>query len=471
MTPSTWRPRRNASPLIDRGDLRPMRNPLRVGFVRDVALTGGAQFAQAFLALLAGVLVARYLGPSGRGTLSVLLALGSMAVLLGSFGLHFSAVYFLGRFKAEREGVVSNVVLAGITGGLVAGVTLAAAGTVFHRQLLHDIRPEIFFLYVLSVPLMYFNSFGRAIILGLARVRVYNVPVLIEGSGLLLGTAGALALFGSRLEPLVILRVVIELAIFALVFLYIIRSVRLRLRLSRELLRRQLGYGLKNYASSLGWLFLIQSDLILCNYFLGNGPTGVYSVAVSLGLPITMIASVVGTLTFQRVSADDDRTRRIANTNRTVRILVPTVTTLAVAVGVSAVWVVPFVFGAQFNAAANALILLLPGLVAISLELVMMNFLGGEGSPPIVYWAPIAGLVLNLGANLFVIPRWGIDGAAVTSSVAYGAVFALLLAYYLRWTGSRLREVLVLRGDDVRSLGAAGGPRTTRPPIPRESPL
>ena len=41
-----------------------------------------------------------------------------------------------------------------------------------------------------------------------------------------------------------------------------------------------------------------------------------------------------------------------------------------------------------------------------------MNFVAAEGSPSIIYRAPLFGVVFNLGANLLVIPRWGIDGAA-----------------------------------------------------------
>jgi O-antigen/teichoic acid export membrane protein len=91
---------------------------------------------------------------------------------------------------------------------------------------------------------------------------------------------------------------------------------------------------------------------------------------------------------------------------------------------------------------------------------VIMNFLGGEGNPPIVVWAPLVGLVLNLGANLFVIPRWGIEGAAVTSSIGYGLVLILVLVYHLRSSGSRVRDVALVRTSDVAALrGSRSGAR------------
>ena len=61
-----------------------MRRLFRVPFVRDFAVTGGTQVFKSFGAMVGGILTARALGPSGKGIISVLVALGSMAVMLAS---------------------------------------------------------------------------------------------------------------------------------------------------------------------------------------------------------------------------------------------------------------------------------------------------------------------------------------------------------------------------------------------------
>jgi O-antigen/teichoic acid export membrane protein len=415
-------------------------------------MTGGTQITKSFGAMVGGILVARALGPSGKGVISVLVALGFMAVLLASLGLHLSGVYFLGRFKSDRETVVSNNLLVGVLGGLLTGVLLAAVGLLFHDQLLRGIGTGTFLLFVISVPCLYFNLFAQLIALGLGRITGYNVPELVEGGSFLVGTAAVLLIIGPHLVPLVALRVVTAAGISAFLFMYVRRVGRYRFRPSRGVLRRQLGYGLKNYTSSLMWLFLIQSDLVLCNYFLGSGPTGVYSVAVSLGLPVTILGGIVGPLIFQRVSSDESPSSRIANTNRALRVLLPILGLSAIVLGVSAKWLVALLYGSSFSGAALALILLLPGLVALSFETVPMSFLAGEGSPSVVYWAPLVGLTVNLAANMFVIPRWGIDGAATTSTVSYAIVLMLILRHYLRSTRCRPGAVLLVKRGDLQAL-------------------
>jgi O-antigen/teichoic acid export membrane protein len=432
-----------------------MRNPLRNRFVRHVTMTGGAQVLQAAFAMAAGILVARALGAPARGTLAVLTALGSITILLGSLGIHLSGVYFLGRFKEEHDSVISNNLLVGAIGGIGAALGLAGVGLAFQGALLHGIGLDLFAIFLFSVPLLYFNQFGRTLLLGAGRVGGYNVPDLLGGSALLVGTAGAIVVFGHELTPLVALKVVVEVAITVVTVAMLRRSVRFRFSPSRALLRRQLRYGLRNYTGTLFWLCLLQSDIVLCNRFLGTGPTGVYSVAVALGLPITLLAGAVGTLTFQRVSAQESRATRIAQTNRTARVLLPLATLGAIALGLLAHVIVTLVYGREFEDAAPALILLLPGLLAFSVEVVLMNFLAGEGSPPIMVYGPAVGLCVNFVANLFVIPRWGINGASVTSSVAYAIVLLMVLRYYLRSTSSTVAEVLAARRDDVTALFGA----------------
>jgi O-antigen/teichoic acid export membrane protein len=418
-------------------------------------MTSGAQASQAAFAMISGIVVARALGASGRGTISVLVALGTTTVLIASFGIHLAAVYFLGRFKEEHDSVVTNTLLMGVFGGLAAALGLAIVGIALSDQVLPGIGIGLFVVYVLSVPLYYFNQFGRALLLGAGRVGTYNLPDVVGGAVLLVGTIASILVFGDHLMPLVVLRVVLEIAVTAMVVFFLARWVSFRFEPSRALLLRQLNFGLRNYASSLFWLCLLQSDILLCNHFLGTSDTGVYSVAVSLGLPVTMIGGAVGTLTFQRVSSEEQAVTRIEQTNRTLRVLLPLVGVSLIALGFLAHVLVPLIYGHEFDAAATALILLLPGFLAFCLEVVILNYLAGEGSPMVVVWGPAVGLAVNVVANLFVIPRWGINGASVTSSVAYTIVFLLVLWYYRRATGSSLRDVLGTSAHDMRALFGA----------------
>jgi O-antigen/teichoic acid export membrane protein len=202
----------------------------------------------------------------------------------------------------------------------------------------------------------------------------------------------------------------------------------------------------------LFWTVLLQSDLLICDYFLGNRKTGVYSVAVSLGVPVTLVAGVVGTWVFQRTSAEHDRSVRTANTNLVSRLMITLALAMLIPLALICRPLIVLLYGNAFAGAAPALVLLTPGLFFLSAQLVLMTHLSGEGSPPVVFLAPLAGAVFNVTANWAVVPRYGIRGASMTSSAGYLIVYAIVLAYYLRRTGSRPSDVLLLKWSDIAML-------------------
>jgi len=67
-----------------------------------------------------------------------------------------------------------------------------------------------------------------------------------------------------------------------------------------------------------------------------------------------------------------------------------------------------------------------------------------------LFW--IAALVLNTVANFLIVPVHGARGAAITSSISYALVFALISFYFHIRTGNRLRDDYVIRGPELRAL-------------------
>ena len=80
--------------------------------------------------------------------------------------------------------------------------------------------------------------------------------------------------------------------------------------------------------------------------------------------------------------------------------------------------------------------LILPGVLALSLESIFMNDLAGRGLPPVVIVVPGVGLALNLALNLVFIPRFGLSAAAAASSIAYGVMLAIAWTAFARRAGT-----------------------------------
>ena len=80
---------------------------------------------------------------------------------------------------------------------------------------------------------------------------------------------------------------------------------------------------------------------------------------------------------------------------------------------------IELVFGVDFLPAYPSLILLLPGMIALGLYGIIKIDLFGRKMPGTVSLLTGIAVAVNLALNYFTIPRWGIRGAAISSSFSY----------------------------------------------------
>jgi O-antigen/teichoic acid export membrane protein len=72
--------------------------------------------------------------------------------------------------------------------------------------------------------------------------------------------------------------------------------------------------------------------------------------------------------------------------------------------------------------------------------------------PGVTIAAPSLGLLLNVALNIAIVPRFGIVGAALTSSAAYTLMLVVSLVTFVRRGRLRLRDSLLMNTDDVRLI-------------------
>jgi O-antigen/teichoic acid export membrane protein len=91
--------------------------------------------------------------------------------------------------------------------------------------------------------------------------------------------------------------------------------------------------------------------------------------------------------------------------------------------------VVVLLYGRAFLPSVDAFLWLLPGIFALGINTILMNYFAAEGMPPIAIWSPAIASAANIGLNLWLLPSMGIVGASVASSVAYVMMLVMSLLY------------------------------------------
>ena len=178
---------------------------------------------------------------------------------------------------------------------------------------------------------------------------------------------------------------------------------------------------------------MFRSDIYLVEYYLGTEVLGVYVIAVVIAEMMQRGPNIAGAVLLPKVlrGVDDDHVMSLAVSRGVLGF------SLLAALGVILVGspLIRGVYGTPFAGAHVPLLWMLPGLVASGFGSVLNTKLAGRGYPPVTMWAPGAALATNVGLNLVLIPRFGLVGAALSTSIAYSLWAAIVTAAYQRITG------------------------------------
>jgi O-antigen/teichoic acid export membrane protein len=134
------------------------------------------------------------------------------------------------------------------------------------------------------------------------------------------------------------------------------------------------------------------------------------------------------------------------------RMTIAVVTVTAVPLLLLGPYLVRLVYGPQFADAGVALRFILPGVIAYSVVAVLTRYVTGRGRPGTATMIMGLGLGANIAANLYLVPRMGINGAALASSISYGLTSVLTLVIFIRLSGRGWLETILIRPADARFL-------------------
>ena len=413
-------------------------------FTAQIGWTFATRLLMIFNSVVAGIIIAWWLGADGVGQLAVINVAVTTIVQLGSFGLPSSNTYFIAQDQSHfRAAAINSLIFALGTG------TLLAVGLIMIASIKPDwfglVPPDLIRIAAISIPFQLITLIGLNILLAVGKVREFNLLDLAGQSFVLINAVLVLLLLKRGLDTLITFNTLASILVAVVITLLLVTSAKTLVhsswRADIALLRRMIVYGLKFHVSILAGAIIIRADLLVVNHFRGAAEAGVYSVASQFALLLMLLPGVIATLLFPRVTTEQD-----ARGETTC--LVSRYTTLIMfACCLGAVpfsLLLPVIYGPAFTDATKLLLILLPGVYLIGLESVLVQHFNALGLPRAIpiYW--VVTLILNLVLVFALVPRFGAQGAAVASSISYALIFALVALHFHTSTGRSFTEVFVL---------------------------
>ncbi len=399
-------------------------------FAHKVGETMATRVALIAIGLVTSVLIARSLGPEGRGLQAAIAALTAVGVQFGNLGLHASNTYYVAKKHDLLPTLVGNSLLVSLGGATAVSVAAGLVMSIWPS--LSPVDGVYLWLALAGIPLGLTYLLLQNLLMGIQQVRAYNVIELGVRIGMIVMLALIIAGGLVSVEAVAIagLATTVIAAVWCLVKLR--PHLRGPVRVSGTMLHEHLGYGFRAYVAAFFAFTVIKADVLLCSYLLGDGPTGQYSIAASMAEMVYMLPVVAGSIAFPRLSATQDSAERWAKAKSMTRWIALVSAGLVIAAGVLAKPVVGLLYGEAFSPSVEAFWWLLPGVFALGVNTILMNYFASEGMLPIAIWSPAVASVANIGLNLWLLPTLGIVGASIASTVAYTMMLLMSMVYIRR---------------------------------------
>jgi glycosyltransferase involved in cell wall biosynthesis/O-antigen/teichoic acid export membrane protein len=438
--------------------------------LEDTASTGvrvaGVRILNYAIGFVASVVIARSLGPTGRGLYALPVAVLGIVLALSHVGIEQSNVYLRAR-GVELGRLWATSTSAALAVAVAAWVLVAAVGVVAGDAIAGDLPLAWFAVVLAQVPVLLLSLYWAGLLQlagDLRRATAATLTGTFVHAVAIVGLAAAGALTPFR--------------VLALTWVSAVATALALLRggmrrgivgggTDGALLRRSLTFGLRAQLATVFTFLLLRVDQLLVGDVLGFRELGLYALAVVLAELLWLATDpFAASLLPHQVAATGSDDRRLAFA--TARLSLVVAAALAAVAWVTAPWLIRLAYGERFVEAASAFRWLLPGVIAFAAQRPLHAVVTKQGRMGLAAVLNATALAVNVALNLVLLDRIGIAGASVASSVTYGA---LGIAYVLatRERGVASWADLVPRGSDLRRLsgGFRRASRERRPGRPR----
>lgn len=403
--------------------------------INNTAAFLGGNFGYHLVNFLAGVLIARSLGNEGYGQFSFIFVYLSFFEIIAQFGLNSVLTRELAQNPEDASRLLGNAILLRLA---LSGLAIPLA-LFLVRGLAYPVSVQE------GVFLASFQLFLtlRSIYETLFRVKLLMIyPALWNLLRALLNLifVGAAAYFSPSIPLFILVYLVSGLAALAGLAFFSHRFIRIRFRPDWNLI----GYLMKESAPLVmsGYLTLVYSriDILMLSKMKGFSEVGSYSVAVRLTEPFDLIANslTISLLPLSSVAFKENRKDFEEISAKAFLGLLLIGLPMALGGSLIAPDLILLFFGPSYAPSGVTLAILFWYNFFGFFSILLVNLLMAAGKQVVDAWISFLLVLGNIGMNLWLIPRFSYDGAALATVVTEILGTAVMLIYLSNHPAIRL---------------------------------
>lgn len=420
-------------------------------FLKAVSSTMLTKFVLIGLKLAISVITARFLGPAGRGQFFAIIQLSGLSATIGAMSSGEGLLYEIGKNKVQSRQIFATVI---ILSGIFSIISLTAFFLIFPlipSSIFSEMPGGFIVLFTLFIPFMIIEYISSSALKGLKNFTLVNWISVCTRLTPLACFAVSFLVWGASIE-VALTAYAAALAFNALVFAVVLFQISGRIiKIAKKRILPTIKYGFSVHIGTVLNEIEYRVDTLILLYFIDVAAVGIYSIGVSFSQFLWYASNSINTVLFPYLvdPNGEDRDKFTSSVMKYSIYINFLALCFFIAIGYP---LVILMYGYDFRDAFFVFLVLAPGILADTASRTIFSWLKGRGNPSVFSWISLVTLVLNLGLNLYLVPSFGLLGAAAASALTYSARSAFLLCLFSRSTNIALLKIFIITKSEIRSV-------------------
>lgn len=416
-----------------------MRNKRMQGLLQnDYVYTVGVKIAVALIGVLSSSIAKRFFGPAIEGEVGYIDSILTIVAVVANLGLYQPYPYYKRQGEENLLDRFLNLFALQFILYAVVGVGIAAVSDNFALRAVCIIVPLQVFANQLSFLIMVEDVKYKNRTFFIARI--INTLFLVAAS-----------IF---LQPAVwisLLMIVIGDVLTIGFTLHRFGRFGNPFRADLRFLAKILPFGIVAMLTTLLLTLNYKVDELMLKWMgIADTQRGFYRTGMSLATYGWLIPDAFREVLFSRTAKDDaiGDMKWSLKTNFYI--------TMAIIIGIAVFGkpVIGLLFGQAYLPSYPVTLILLIGILSMSYFKLIGTLLLAQGKKAMYMGTLAASALVNVAANLYTIPRWGIEGAAWASVLSYSVAGMVFLVYFCRTHQVRMKELFFFSREELGQVKA-----------------
>ncbi len=410
----------------------------------------GTRWTLVFVGLVSGMITARYLGPHDRGILALVTSIPAVIWVLSNFGMNQASVYYINKkIYSEKEiGSACLFIPFAISSFIIFFIFLMS------QKIIDRFDGLNMYYLVLSlsmVPFLVIQDSFLGLFRSLSLFDIVNVRQIARSFLGLIAVVFLLIYLELELKDLVKCLFVLEVFIAFWILFEVLRRVGLTLKVKTEIFKELCTFGVKSYIQNIIVFIHHRVDVFMIAFYLTSSDVAIYDISTLVGETLLFLPQSVAFIVmpyFVKFSKEDKVGKSLVVAKYSFYISL----ILSLILVIFGHYLIYVVYGQEYILSYNSLLLLLPGIVFSSFNGVLTPLFTAENKHHLTIKAGLLSLVLNLVLNKFMIPKFGVNGAAISTSISYSIFSASLIIIYKSLFKVKIADLFLFSKEEFQDI-------------------